>query len=387
LENRDTSSISYKKFNEAPDDKYPTYSICFKGSEFYWYNDSNVFKEFGITSHQYDKILQGQTGIRYVYDYATGLYIKELLDIRNVSGAAFEQKWYFDLVQFIAKLDFISETNEHSFQYLRENQPTNEYLPFYIGHQTSDTICFTRSSDMHVNTIRISDWIRLDIHTSHANFDYLNHNNEIGIFIHRPGQLIRALDRPVLNLNFFEMSWSRRHEFKISQVTVLKNRPASSHPCNDRLEDDDSELRANIVKLIGCTPIYWKHMDLNSLGLPGCTSPRELKMAHHYIENYKEILSSYDPPCFEMKILTMYNEKYLSGFEDSVLTFQYSDKYYQLVRNVQEFGFESFCSAAGGFAGIFVGYSMLQIPELFNKTISILARLKNLLLRKKDLAQ
>ena len=50
-----------------------------------------------------------------------------------------------------------------------------------------------------------------------------------------------------------------------------------------------------------------------------------------------------------------------------LLKFLYEDQYYIEIKSLQEFGFESFVSNLGGFIGIFLGYSMLQLPELIGK--------------------
>ena len=44
----------------------------------------------------------------------------------------------------------------------------------------------------------------------------------------------------------------------------------------------------------------------------------------------------------------------------------YMEQTYQETKNVKDFTFESFFSSLGGFIGIFLGYSMLQIPELLS---------------------
>ena len=43
---------------------------------------------------------------------------------------------------------------------------------------------------------------------------------------------------------------------------------------------------------------------------------------------------------------------------------KYLDNKYQEIVNEREFSFETFWSSVGGFVGIFMGYSLLQIPEL-----------------------
>ena len=72
LENRDSSSITYKHFNKALLDVYPTFSICLSGSEIYWKNETLIFDKIGITSSQYMDILKGH-GARYEMNGTTGL--------------------------------------------------------------------------------------------------------------------------------------------------------------------------------------------------------------------------------------------------------------------------------------------------------------------------
>ena len=50
------------------------------------------------------------------------------------------------------------------------------------------------------------------------------------------------------------------------------------------------------------------------------------------------------------------------------------DDSYQEIENVQDFNFESFFSSLGGFVGIFLGYSLLQVPDLLSN-ISTLKKL------------
>ena len=54
----------------------------------------------------------------------------------------------------------------------------------------------------------------------------------------------------------------------------------------------------------------------------------------------------------------------------------YLESTYQETENVQDFTFEMFFSSLGGFIGIFLGYSMLQIPELLNNIPSCARKLK-----------
>ena len=46
------------------------------------------------------------------------------------------------------------------------------------------------------------------------------------------------------------------------------------------------------------------------------------------------------------------------------------DKYYEEITEIKDFGFEDFISGLGGFIGIFLGYSLMQIPELLCKLLT-----------------
>ena len=56
LEDKDAPVIKYRKYNQAPRDKYPTFSICFKGTHLYWYHDEKIFDSYGVTESKYEKI-------------------------------------------------------------------------------------------------------------------------------------------------------------------------------------------------------------------------------------------------------------------------------------------------------------------------------------------
>ena len=69
-------------------------------------------------------------------------------------------------------------------------------------------------------------------------------------------------------------------------------------------------------------------------------------------------------PCNEMNVVSstvigQSLDKYI--FE---LEINYLSEIFQEIQNKKDFGFEAFWSSIGGFVGIFLGYSMLQIPEM-----------------------
>ena len=57
---------------------------------------------------------------------------------------------------------------------------------------------------------------------------------------------------------------------------------------------------------------------------------------------------------------------------DAFVEIIYVDKYYEEITQAKDFGFQDFWANLGGFIGIFLGYSMMQIPELLCKSVMII---------------
>ena len=72
-------------------------------------------------------------------------------------------------------------------------------------------------------------------------------------------------------------------------------------------------------------------------------------------------------PCLEMFNIVASKwiqvDETLSSGNDQI-KFDYQLQYYQELKYFADFDLETFISNIGGFVGIFLGYSMMQLPEL-----------------------
>ena len=99
--------------------------------------------------------------------------------------------------------------------------------------------------------------------------------------------------------------------------------------------------------------------------LKECKMASEMSQIYTILETYKRaVFDSYKQPCHYMKVTTGVLQKKLDFGHHLVLDFVYMDDFYEEIINVRDFGFESLWSGVGGFVGIFLGYSLLQIPDL-----------------------
>ena len=129
-------------------------------------------------------------------------------------------------------------------------------------------------------------------------------------------------------------------------------------------EDDDRKFQAQIINFIGCVPLYWDYIRSHHTGFDTCRSTKDVKRANHFIHNYQDVLSSYDPPCTEMTTLVEVTKDEIPFKQKGRIRVTYIDKTYQEIENVQDFSFETFWSSLRGNIGIFLGYSVLQINGL-----------------------
>ena len=380
LEDRSTTSISYKHYNDKPEDKYPTYSICFKGTNFYWRHDFKIFDEYGLYSYQLKEMLKGEPTFSYEHDRISKLYKKIPTSFKNDLKI---NAFHFNLKDILVETSF---TGDDSRRYvLNKNFSTTELLedqPFHLDYQTPDMICFTRDSKHYIDTIRLEDVIVLN-ETMQYNaylFPYKNITYEdasIDIYIHYPGQLIRSLDTPSFTSSFPEYHWNEILEMKLSQGTILRKRSDSISQCNHEILNYDLYLRKSICTKdeIRCIPPFWKTNLQDVLNLKACTTQKQLKGIYKYISNHKELLANHDSPCIDMYNSIVWNWNAKQGVSpnqvpgQAIIKILYKEKYYEEIQYLRAFDVEGFISNLGGFVGIFLGYSMMQLPDLLGITI------------------
>ena len=150
-------------------------------------------------------------------------------------------------------------------------------VPFHVGYQTPEEICFTRNSKYRLDLIRLYDMLSL-------NRAFLKPGNnldvKIRIIVHYPGQLISNLFNPSFRSTFGTYRKNNVLELKISRVTKLRKRPDSNIPCNTDMNNVDQTFQLYVIKHVGCVTIYWSYLPPDIIQKPPCRSPEELRNAN-----------------------------------------------------------------------------------------------------------
>jgi len=207
------------------------------------------------------------------------------------------------------------------------------------------------------------------------------------IIVHHPGQLIRNLDKPCFTSTLGSYIKSKVLEIKLSSFTKLSKRPDSNVKCNPDLEHDDLKFLQKVIEQLDCVPVYWSYMlgEMKRLRIftkrfTLCKSFEKLRNTSEHIEYFDDVLASYEPPCEEMTSLPIITREIDQPEQQFLVKVTYPVSFYQEIKNVKEFTFETFWSTAGGYLGFFLGYSLLQVPELLQISASYFKNMKLLVL-------
>ena len=367
-ENKDMISISMKKFNDDLDDKYPSFTMCFQGDKFHWYHDEYIFDSYAVNGTQYQLMLQGKRATMSKRDEMSKLYVKEPVLFSNDKNTNFTS-FYVRPEDFIYELKFFTEKSMADTSFLNDrsgNQTLNSFLN--LGYQNADKICFTRNSNDALKTIRLHDLV-----TFESSVIKRYEDTEIEIFIHHPYHLIESFDKPKYKASFRYLlsilkpngDGPKTLEFKISQIKQLRKRSDSPNPCTKRIVNYDEYYRKQLTKQLGCNPPYWRNTFFNIDNLVDCRNETILQEAYSRIADPGSLLEQLRFPCYEMILLSIdsINNAPSPKPTDMSMAFFYTEKTYEEIKYSRMMNFDGWISNVGGFIGIFLGCSMLQIPE------------------------
>ena len=353
-EDKDASAISFRTFNNEPQDEYPAFSVCFFGFNGEIFNKDKTRNALADKLPYYDarkkyvEMLKGQTNIT---DEISRVHFGNLT-VR--------------LEDYLLRFSTYNKQRQRFYHYTTADNTSP--MPMHITYQSPYAICYTKENPFEKNLTILSDG---------ADFNATRViETKIGMLFlfHQRGRLIKYLG----NGNYISMSSEALEHvltaggyemgIKVSGLEVLNKRSTSKHPCNKHFVDDDRALIHDIMIYAGCVPTYWENLVRNSTFentnvsvYPRCKRREQLSMVVD-----KRLASSYRvPQCKQTSILHT-SDKVLSPLKEAQLglSFLYPKEEYKHIENIQSFDDETLLSMTGGYIGIFLGISLLQVPSL-----------------------
>ena len=348
--------------------------MCFEGPDFHWSRDENIFNSYGVNPVQFEMMLKEGTAMKDEFNKESKVFEKTPVSFEDGVDENIDD-YHLKLSDFLLRLEYATEKSATKIDLNDNFDNIFEAQSFMnLSFHTADKICFSRNDDDMINSIRLHDMI-----TFNSSVLKKFEETEIQVFIHYPNQLIRSFDKPkykasfpylISTLDSDNTKGPKTLEFKISQVQQLRKRSkrskTSARPCQEDLFDFDRFYKKSIINDIGCIPPYWMKRLSTHDQLEVCASPQQLKNAYLEIKDQSRIRDLKELPCNKMLLLSIdfINSEPSPRPKDIAIKFTFTESTYEEIKYNKMMGFEGWLFNVGGFVGIFLGYSMLQVPEI-----------------------
>jgi hypothetical protein len=297
----------------------------------------------------------------------------------NVTRNLFEE--FVEVYFTMTKQGDVIDIWQPNAQQQGNNSNQDNIHPFYISYQDPYFTCMTKN----VKYVR-NQLLNLGSLSLNASAFYQSKIENLLVYMHHPGQLIRQFGKQILHLtpaNFRKaMNGSNNYySIHINQVEVLRKRSDGVMPCNASLENEDMLWREKIMKKVGCIPEYWLHLDSNrqqeAQEENSNANAREILNMCNTSEQLQQISKYYLPPTHTDNGTNLYVEpcnqlgitasviQSDKNLENLIIGFNYVVEEYRETTNRRAFGFKSLWSQIGGFIGMFLGCGLLQVTYKF----------------------
>ena len=253
-------------------------------------------------------------------------------------------------------------------------------LPLYKISQDTKRFCYARKDGLEQGAFKRAETLNLNLH--YLKYKSGSGEKVVSVYTHYPGQFRTGSTRILLfPLKLLDKS-NNNIEITLSQVVVIRKRADANIKCDPDNIDDDYQYRKAIVDNVGCTPSFWKSFFPVNNSLAVCRSSKQYEDILNWNLDLRknEIRSLYDPPCNQMSLVgsfyfknkIFFNQNSDKGENELLFRVYYPSQTYQEITNKKDFGFESLWSCIGGFVGIFLGYSLMQLPEILSDGVTFI---------------
>ena len=366
IENKDSSSVLYRQFSEEVHDNYPTWSICFTDytGHIFTFNKDRTKPTYETTEEERKR---------------AKLYRDMLMGYENITSN-FSSLEYDDSVKHVLAILWKGMSSSQIIfdgkAVWRQAADNVSTIPFDLAYQDPNMMCFTKRDELVIGKKREYDTIFMNLH-------YLyNQGMHLQFYFHHTGQLMKQLQigflheidaagKKELMDTYRKKMRTPIRQYQLTEVEILNKRATASTPCDPDLKSEDSVIIVEIIKLVGCIPTYWKQfsiLDRSLADYAGCDKQEQFQKFARFLPHFatgnhfsEKIQHSYMPPCEETKSWgkTTKNQVYPGAlFFQKVI---YVADVYKSITNNEAFSGQDLWSQIGGFVGIFLGYSLLQV--------------------------
>ena len=359
----DLTQVNFKRFHEEKEDIYPSISLCFMNPYLPEMLGNN--HKTNISFHEYLQFLQGNL---WKPEILTIDYHKVTLDIKNYLIG-------YDILYLEKEYPIHMNTDDIMKSKTGWSFPKQSFSEPSMKCFTVDIPSF-QNEPVKLFNLRIKTSIfSNDIRPSKLTFDYADGNAEgFLVLFHYKDQLINGQYKSKKNwpLRAANDSKSFNMVFLLQNIEVIRHRDKRRRPCKHFPYDETENVMKQIINATGCIPPYLPIRDNLSI----CQTQDEMKRSYSLLirsgNNIQNRANADGSPCHRMGRIDYdywehgpYEEVKTTPYFN--ITFMFIDQTYREIREVQAFGLLSMFGNIGGYIGIFIGYALLNLPDLVEK--------------------
>ena len=353
----DISEVIYRKYGDDIASLYPSFSFCVKQDENYVDQDRIRNYSKALNSSSYLSHLVGSIDNDEMYNISYNEVTKSLLD-HLVYAEAFDT---YDADEMVGiKLKSIHE------------------ISFPLSNMRQMARCIT--FDLPNNGLNKLQFVSLVLRQKIFPNQIRPKVGNFFVSIHHPNKFYR----PIIAAKY---NWPKRSkndsnyyamDFSIKSMEVLHRRDKTSESCQE-YNNYDNVFKEKLVEKIGCYPPYWSYDG----EIPRCrTSDKLKKFTKAILKAITGILDISEfiaQPCIDLRKLMFDYEEFEVSSEEMkqvlpkmntshenrlmIITLSFLDPYLKVIKQTRAFGIESLIGNIGGYMGLLLGVSIIQLPR------------------------
>ena len=332
----DICLVDYKKYYELPEYTFPVLSLCIKNP----FSMLNLTKQAtDVDNETYAKFLKGE------------FFSHELMKLD-----------YHEIVHNFSNYvtEYWIKWRNGRSETFSNNDTTQFFIPSYSGFFSN--VFYSCNSLQIPHQENISAFFVLlenSVYPSgqrYGNYDTL-------VFIHAANQLLISGESMMTDFPERKKNYTYSMNFLIRGVEKIRRRNKKIHPCNENWMNHDFDILKDHAKFAGCTPPYHRSID----SIPSCSTQDQIQRSLFTLrlDNYGKY-----PPCqgiervdYHYQEPSMKNTVW-SGFGKFWIGLYLNNQKFKEVEQTQKIDLNGLIGYIGGYIGLILGYSILQIPDL-----------------------
>ena len=357
LLDKDVSAIGFKTFNLQEDYIYPAITFCFE-PQFSKHAFEKIGKELNTSIYKdfLDGFIWQHKLLGIDYDNVT-IKIHD-----NILGSYISSFWTTDgYAEYLYNPNNYSElTPPWSYGISKWHRFTPKY---YISFRDSVEKCLSVNIPNNLD-VRIRIFAIL-FNASIFPEGKRSNDNIFRIEMHYPNQYFSSKMR--------KDSWKSQNgendftmNFELQNIIVLNMRNKRRRSCNEIWRNDDQIAQKRIMDRVGCQPTHWKEFDY----LPICTTKEQMhRFAWMSLEEETFPCKKIQKVIYAYKELDYVKKDWFELPKNECgrffkVSIEFDDSMFMEIQHIRAFDSETLIGNAGGYLGLFTGYTLMQLPQL-----------------------